>query len=411
MPVGSFNLVHEEFNMMRCGRVFGAAIITLAISCSAMAEDKTVKVGMVLGLSGAGADIGESISRGAELYVALHTGELPPGVTVELIKRDDASNPDQTKRLAQELVVRDKVQLLAGVTLSPQAVAIAPISTASKTPTVIMNATTGSLTRLSPYFVRFSYANWQMAYTLGAWAAKHDIKSAYTLVADYAAGQDMENGFRRGFEDNGGKIVGSDRAPMSTTDYLPALARVKAAAPQSLFVFTLSGAPSIATMKGYRDSGLREAGVKLLSTAQNVSDQQLPETGPASVGMIDSAVYLATDPRPSAKAFLAAFQKANGQNAWPDLPAVAGWNGMEAIYAVIKKHGAAFTPEQAMTMLSTWHSPDTPAGPIAIDPETRDIVHDVAMAKITKVGARYENSGFDVVKGVKDPWKTLNPVK
>lgn len=396
--------------MMRVGKSCGAAFLGLLWAGSVLAAD-TVKVGLVLGLSGPGADIGESMARGAELYVALHQKDLPPGVGVELVKRDDGSNADRTKRLAQELVVRDRVQLLAGVTLSPQAVAMAPVATEAKTPTVIMNATSGALTRLSPYFVRFSYANWQMAYTIGAWAARKDIRSAYTLVADYAAGHDMEQGFRRGFEDNGGRIVGSDRTPMGTTDYLPAMARIKAAAPQSLFVFTLSGAPSIATMKAYRDSGLRAAGVKLLSTAQNVSDQQLPETGPAALGMINSAVYLASDPRPSARAFLAAFQRAYGANAWPDLPAVSAWNGMEAIYGLIRKHGANFTPEQAMAVLSTWKSPDTPAGPISIDPETRDIVHDVSMAEITKVGARYENTAFDVVKGVKDPWKSLNPAK
>jgi len=390
---------------------FGAGVIC-ALSVSALsATAQTVKVGMVVGVSGPGADIGESMVRGADLYLALHGKDLPSGTKVELIKRDDGSNPDRTKRLAQELVVRDKVQLLTGVTLSPQALTIAPVSTEAKVPTLIMNATTGALTRSSPYFVRFSYANWQMAYTMGAWAAKHDIKSAYTLVADYAAGHDMESGFKRGFEDNGGTIVGSDRTPMGTTDYLPAMARIKAASPKSLFVFTLSGAPSIATMKAFRDSGLQGAGVQLLSTAQNVSDQQLPQTGPASVGMINSAVYIATDSRPSAKAFLAAYQKAYGRNAYPDLPAVAAWNSMEAVFGIIKKHGANFTSDQAMDVLKNWKSPNTPAGSIAIDPATRDIVHEVSLAKIQKVGDKYENVAFDVVKDVKDPWKLVNPEK
>jgi branched-chain amino acid transport system substrate-binding protein len=398
-------------NWKRIGVAIGAGAMSLVVAGTSMAADQTVKVGMVVGLSGAGADIGESMVRGADLYIALHKQDLPAGVSVELIKRDDGSNADRTKRLAQELVVRDKVKLLTGVTLSPQALTIAPISTEAKIPTIIMNATTGALTRSSPYFVRFSYANWQMAYTLGAWAAKNNINNAYTLVADYAAGHDMEAGFKRGFEENGGKLAGSDRTPMGTTDYLPAMSRIKAAAPKSLFVFTLSGAPGIATMKAFRDSGLQAAGVQLLTTAQNVSDQQLPVTGPASLGMINSAVYIATDPRPSAKAFLAAFKKAYGQNAMPDLPAVAGWNSMEAIFGVIKKHGAQFTSEQAMNVLTNWKSPDTPAGPIAIDPQTRDIIHDVNMARIQKVGDHYENVSFDVIKDVKDPWKALNPEK
>jgi branched-chain amino acid transport system substrate-binding protein len=395
----------------RINVLFSAGILCLLSAGSSGVFAQTVKVGMVVGISGAGADIGESMVRGADLYLSLHSKDLPSGVKVELIKRDDGSNPDRTKRLAQELVVRDKVQLLAGVTLSPQALTIAPVSTEAKVPTLIMNATSGSLTRSSPYFVRFSYANWQMAYTMGAWAAKNDIKSAYTLVADYAAGHDMEAGFKRGFEDNGGRIVGSDRTPMGTTDYLPAMARIKSASPRSLFVFTLSGAPSIATLKAFRDSGLQAAGVQLLSTAQNVSDQQLPQTGPASLGMINSAVYIATDPRPSAKNFLAAFKKAYGQNAFPDLPAVAAWNSMEAVFGIIKKHGPNFTSEEAMGVLTNWKSSDTPAGPIAIDPTTRDIVHEVSLARIQKIGDQYENVAFDVVRDVKDPWKLANPEK
>jgi branched-chain amino acid transport system substrate-binding protein len=398
-------------NWKRIGVVAAAGLTSFVVAGTSIAADQTVKVGMVVGLSGPGADIGESMVRGADLYVALHKHTLPAGVKVELIKRDDGSNADRTKRLAQELVVRDKVQLLTGVTLSPQALTIAPISTEAKIPTILMNATTGSLTRASPYFVRFSYANWQMAYTLGAWAAKNKIDSAHTLVADYAAGHDMEAGFKRGFEDNGGKLVGSDRTPMGTTDYLPAMARIKAAAPKSLFIFTLSGAPSIATMKAFRDSGLQAAGVQLLTTAQNVSDQQLPQTGPASVGMINSAVYIATDSRPSAKAFMTAFKKAYGDNAMPDLPAVAAYNSMEAVFGVIKKHGAKFTASQAMEVLKNWKSPNSPAGPIAIDPQTRDIIHEVSMAKIQKTGERYENVAFEVIRDVKDPWKALNPEK
>lgn len=389
----------------------GACAATMMAVGAASAADQTVKVGMVVGLSGPGADLGESIVRGADLYVATHKSDLPKGVSVTLVKRDDGSNPDRTKRLAQELVVRDKVQLLAGITLSPQALTVAPVATEAKVPTIIMNATTGSLTRASPYFVRFSYANWQMAYTIGAWAAKQRIESAYTLVADYAAGQDMEAGFKQGFMINGGKIVGSDRTPMDTTDYLPAMARIKAANPKALFIFTLSGAPSIATMKAFRDSGLKASGVQLLATAQNVSDQQFPEIGSAVEGMINSTIYAANDKNPSSQDFLKAFKKAYGEKSAPDLPAVAGWNGMEAVYGVIRKYGAQFTSEQAMEVLKNWTAAQTPAGPIAIDPATRDIIHDVSIAKIQKVGDHYENVPFDTVKGVKDQWKVLNPEK
>ncbi len=389
----------------------GMLLPVLAAARHARAADRVVRIGMLVGLSGPGAEIGESMVRGAELYLDLHKQELPAGASVELIKRDDGSNPDRTKRLAQELVVRDKVQLLAGVTLSPQALTLAPVSTEAKVPTVIMNATTGSLTRASPYFVRFSYANWQMAHTLGAWAAKHDIKSAYTLVADYAAGLDMEAGFRRGFEDNGGKIVGSDHTPVATTDYLPAMARIKAAEPKALFVFTITGAATIATLKAFRESGMQEAGVQLLATGVAIPDSQLAETGAAALGMVDGSIYSAFDASPANASFVSAWRKAYGATTFPDLPGVAAWNGMAAVFGLIKAHGTDFTADQAMVFLSNWKAAETPAGPIAIDPSTRDIVHSVSISRITKVGDHYENVAFESLTDVKDAWKELNPAK
>ncbi len=391
--------------------VAGFLLPILAGITSSRADSKVVKIGMLVGLSGPGAEIGESIVRGAELYVDLHKQTLPAGTTVELVKRDDGSNPDRTKRLAQELVIRDKVQLLAGVTLSPQALTLAPVSTEAKVPTLILNATTGSLTRASPYFVRFSYANWQMAYTVGAWAAKHGIKSAYTLVADYAAGLDMEAGFRRGFEESGGTIVGSDHAPVATTDYLPAMVRIKAAAPKALFIFTIPGAATVATLKAFRDSGLQAAGVQLLGTGVAIPDSELAETGGAALGMIDGSIYSAFDPAPANARFVAAWRKAYGPNAFPDLPGVAAWNAMDAVFALIAKHGADFTADQAMTFLSNWSAADTPAGRIAIDPATRDIVHSVSISRITKVGDHYENAPSETLANVKDAWKELNPAK
>lgn len=401
--------------MQKHGRwavVLGSAILSVfGFAGASQAADQTVKIGMVLGLSGPGADIGESISRGADLYVNTHQKDLPAGVKIELIKRDDGGSADRAKRLAQELAVQDHVQMLAGVTLSPQAYAIAPISTQLKLPTLLMNATTGNITRSSPYFVRFSHANWQMAYPMGVWAAKHNIKTAYTLVSDYAAGIDMETGFKRGFEDNGGKVIGSDHAPLNTSDFMPYMSRVKAAKPQALFVFGVAGAGTIAAMKGYQDAGMRQAGIQLLGTGDVVPDSELAETGPATLGMINASIYTATDPRASNKAFVAAWQKAYGPKTLPDFGAIAGWNGMEAVFGVVHKYGAQFTGDQAMDVLKTWKAPDSPSGAISIDPETRDIVQTVYVSKIEKVDGNYRNVPFETMPDQKDPWKALNPQK
>jgi branched-chain amino acid transport system substrate-binding protein len=389
----------------------GTCLAAFGLSASAQAADQVVKVGMLLGLSGPAADMGESITRGADLYINLHRQDLPKGVSIQLIKRDDGGNADTAKRLAQELIVRDQVKILAGLTLSPEAFTIAPTITQAKMPTVLMNATTGSITRTSPYFVRFSHANWQMSHTIGVWAGKHGIKHAYSLAADYAAGLDMEAGFERGFKDNGGTIVGSDHTPLSTTDYLPAMERIKAAKPEAVFVFTVSGPGTIATLKAWRDAGLHDAGVKLLGTGDEVPDNQIDETGPAAIDMMSASIYSTALKNPSNIAFIKAFRKAYGEKADPDFTAVAAWNGMEAIFNVVKKYGANFTSDQAMTELKNYKSSDSPSGPISIDPETRDIVQNVYISKVEKVGDHYENVPIETIKDVKDPWKLLNPPK
>jgi branched-chain amino acid transport system substrate-binding protein len=367
--------------------------------------------GAVFSLSGPGANIGDHMARGADLYVKLHQKDLPPGVSVELVTRDDGSNAAATKRLAQELVVRDHVQLLAGMTLSPSGFAVAPVATEAKMPVVLMNATTGSITRGSPYIVRFSHSNWQMAYTLGIWAAKHGIKNASTLVADYAAGLDNEAAFIKGFTDNGGAIEGKEHTPLNTNDYLPYMDRIKATKPQALFVFTLAGPATIATMKAFSDAGLQGGGVQLLGTGDEVPDDELAQIGAAETGMIDASIYIASDKRPANVAFVKAWKEAYGAEAEPDFGAVGAYTGMAAIFDMIKKTGGRFTGDAAMAILSNYKSADNPQGAVAIDPATRDVVQSVYIAKVEKNGDHYVNVPFETVSDVKDPWKLLNPEK
>ena len=397
----------------RRGLLLGGCVLACqpAGMIAARAAGQTVKIGAILALTGPGADIGQSIERGIDLYVKLHKQDLPKGVDLQVIERDDGSNPATTRRIAQELVVRDHVQMLAGFTLSPQGFAVAQVATEAKLPTLLMNATTGSIPRKSSYIVRFSHSNWQMAYAMGIWAAKHGIRNAYTLVTDYAAGIDMQAAFTRGFTDNGGKIVGADRPPMNTSDFLPYMERIKAAKPQALFVFMIAGRSTIAAMKAFGDAGLHSAGVQLIGTGDVVPDDELPQTGPDALGMIDTSIYSATDPRPQNVAFVKAWQHAYGADTEPDFASVGAWNGMTAIFDVIRKLGPNFTGDAAMAVLKNFKDPDSPQGPIAIDPQTRDIVLNVYVDRIEKVDGRYENVTFETIPDMKDPWKQLNPAK
>jgi branched-chain amino acid transport system substrate-binding protein len=393
------------FRTLACG----AAVFSVLLAAPA-AADQTVKIGLVLTLSGPTASLGENIDRGAQLYIDEHRGDLPAGVKLEVIRRDDTGpNPDVARRLAQELIVRDKVQILGGVVYTPNAAAIAPLATQAKTPFVLMNASTSNLTRLSPYVARVSYTQWQNAYTLGTWAADHGFKRVYVAVSDYAAGIDAENAFVKAFTAKGGEIVGTVHMPQATPDYVPYMQRVKDAKPEALFMFTNAGRITTAAVKGYADAGLRQAGITLLGPGDITSDEELPNMGDAVLGTITAGIYSAHDPRPQNVAFVTAWKKKYGAETTPNFMAVCGWDGMAAIFSTIKALNGKVTGDAAMTVLANWKNPDSPRGPIAIDPATRDVVLDVYINKVQKVGGHLANVMVETVHDVKDQWKVLNP--
>ena len=367
-----------------------------------------VRIGNVLSLTGAGATLGQHILQAEELYIKLHQKDLPPGTTIQLITRDDGSKADNTRRLAQELVVRDKVQMIAGIVLSPEGFSVAQVGTEAKVPVVIMNATTGSITRASPYIVRFSHSNWQMAHTLGEWAAQNGFKRSYVMVADYAAGLDMQAAFTAGFTGKGGQIVGADHTPLNTTDYLPYMDRVKAAKPDSLFVFQVAGSGTVAMWKAYGEAGLKAMGVVALGSGDVVPETELKQTGPAAEGMISASIYTASLKTPANQEFLAEFRKAYGKDTEVSFESVGAWNGMAAIFQVVRKLGVKATGDAAMELFKHMRI-DGPSGEISIDPQTRDIVQPVYLGRIQKVGDSYENVPFATIPAVKDAWKILNP--
>jgi branched-chain amino acid transport system substrate-binding protein len=391
-----------------------AAVIVATLSwvmSQAPAQAQTVKIGIINSYSGFVAQAADEMQKGIDLYVKLHEKDLPSGINVELIKRDDTSNPEVGKRLAQELITRDKVQLLAGVILSPVAAAVAPLTAEAKVPLVLTNAAGVQLTRLSPYIVRTSFTLWQECYPIGKWAAEQGWKTAYTEVSDFIPGHDSEGAFIKGFSDAGGKIIDSVRFPMQNPDFVPFVQRVKDAKPDVALLWVPAQTQATAMMNAVRDLGLREAGIHIVSAQDLLPDEELPKMGDTPLGLITAGNYSTAAQRPANQAFLAAWAKEYGDQSIPDFFSVGGWDGMAAIFDLIKETKGKFTGDEAMAFLSHWKNPDSPRGPIEIDPNTRDIVQNIYIREAKKVDGKLANVEIATIPMVKDPWKELNPPK
>ncbi len=373
---------------------------------------QTVKIGLINSYTGFLAEPTDEAQKGIDLYVKEHSKDLPSGVKVELLRRDDQSNPEVGKRLAQELITRDHVQLLAGIILSPVAAAVAPLTAQAKVPLVITNAGAGvAIPRISPYVVRVTFTLWQEAYPMGKWAAEQGWKRAYTAVTDFIAGHDAEAGFTKAFTDAGGKIVGADRFPPANPDFTPFVQRIKDAKPDVAYIFVPAGTQATAMMRAITDLGLPQAGIKIASTQDLVPDEELPNMGDTPLGLITAGTYSVAGQRPANAAFLAAWKREYGDRAIPDFFSVDGWDGMAMIFDMIKATKGNFTGDQAMAFFKNWKDPDSPRGPIAIDPATRDIVQNIYIRRVEKVDGKLANVEISTIPMVKDPWKELNPAK
>ena len=351
------------------------------------------------------------MERAVRLYLKQHETELG-GVKVELITRDDTGpNPDKARQLAQELVVRDKVNLLAGVIFTPNAMAMAPIATEAKVPFVIMNAGTAVITTRSPYMVRTSFTLWQSSYPLGQWAAKK-YKTAYSLVSDFGPGHDSEEAFGKSFTEGGGKMLGAVRVPLQNPDWAAYMQRVKDAKPDVLMVFIPAGKTATAVMKNFSDLGLDKAGIKLIGPGDITTDEELPNMGDVALGVLTVHHYSAAATRPQNKAFVDAWKKEYGANETPNFVAVGAYDGAAIIVDAIKALKGKLDPDKTMEFFKTWKNPNSPRGPIAIDPETRDIIQPEYLREVKKVNGQLANVEIETLgTAVKDPWKELNKKK
>ena len=369
---------------------------------------QTVKVGLINTYSGPMASNGDQIEKAINLFMKLGQCKLPPGVNLEIIKRDDTGiNPETAKRLATELIVRDKVQLLTGVVWTPNALSIAPLATEAKVPFIIMNAGTAMITERSPYIARTSFTLWQSSYPMGTWAAKK-FKTAYVAVADFGPGHDAQEAFTKAFTAAGGKVIGTVRMPPPTSDFAPFLQRVKDAKPDALFVFVPAGKSATALIKGFGDLGLGQAGIKLIGPGDIVTDEELPNMGDVPIGVMTMFHYSAAGERPANKSFVAAYQKEYGPNAWPNFISVGAWDGMQAICDVVRAQNGKVDGDKTMLLLRGWKNPNSPRGPIEIDPRTRDIVQNEYIRETRKVGGILKNVELETFPMVKDPWKEFS---
>ncbi len=382
--------------------IAGAAAL-LALR-AAHAQEERFRIGLVLPLTGPFASTGKQLEAAARLYMA-KAGDTVAGMKVELIVKDDVGTADMTKRLAQQLIVNDKVQVLAGFGLTPLAFATAPIATQSKTPMVVMAAATSTITESSPYIVRSSFTAAQVVTTLADWAAKDGIKRVVTLVTDYAPGLDAEKYFNERFVAAGGQIVESIRVPLRGPDFAPFLQKVRDAKPDALFAFVPAGVGA-SLMKQFTERGLDKAGIRLIAEGSVTDDDILETMGDAALGVVTAHHYSAAHPSAANKAFVEAFGAANG-GLRPNFMAVGAWDGMRLIYEAAKATKGA--GGQALVDAMKGQAFESPRGPFAIDPSTRDVVHNIYIRKVERVGGRLWNTEFATVANVKDPGKTGKP--
>jgi branched-chain amino acid transport system substrate-binding protein len=373
------------------------AISTVAFSQAAFAQ---VKIGLIVPMTGQQASTGKQIEAAARLYMA-QNGSTVAGKTIELIVKDDGAVPDNTKRIAQELIVNDKVSFIAGFGVTPAALAAAPLATQAKVPLIVMAAGTSIITERSPYIVRTSFTLAQSATIVADWAAKNGIKKVATIVSDYAPGADAQKSFGEAFTKAGGQVVAELKVPLMAPDFAPFLQRARDAGPDAIFIFVPSGQGGT-FMKQYAERGLDKAGIRVIGPGDVLDDDLLPSMGDAVLGTVTVHHYSAAHPSPMNKAFVATFEKANKFR--PNFMAVGGYDGMHLIYEALKKT-AGNTDGDALIAAMKGMKWESPRGPMSIDPETRDVIHNEYVRKVEKVGGQLYNVEFATFEAVKDPVK------
>ena len=378
------------------------ALALLQILPGTARADDTVKIGLILPMTGPFQSTGRQIDAAVKLYIQQH-GKTVAGKQIEVILKDDGGVADATKRLAQELVIKDKVSVIAGFGLTPLAMAAAPIATQAKVPEIVMAAATSAITEASPFVVRSSQTIGQPSVVLAGWAAQNGIKKVVTLVSDYGPGIDSEKWFGTRFAEKGGTVTESLRVPLQNPDFAPFLQRVQDDKPDALFVFVPSGVGSV-FVKQFIERGLDKSGIKLVALGDVTDDDLLNGMGDAVEGVVTAGPYSAAHPSSLNKAFVADFEKANG-GMRPNFMAVFGYDGTALIYQALEKTKGD-TEGAALVEAMKGASFESPRGPISIDPKTREIVQDIYIRKVEKQSGELYNVEFATFEAVHDPAKS-----
>ena len=386
-----------------------AAGAFLAAASGASAD--TIKIGHISNFSGPFAVWGKQFSQTIKAYQKVH-GDTVNGHKIEVIYRDvGAVNPAKARQLAEELILREKIKVLTGFSLTPNALAVAETITEAKMPTVIMNAATSVITRKSPYFVRVSMTVQQFIKPMPEYMVKKlNVKKAYVIVADYAPGHDAEGIFVSEFTKNGGTVLGKDRFPLSTTDFAPFLERAANSNPDAVYIFSPAGAPSIAIIREFAKRGLKKKGIKLVGSGE-IQEIFLAAIGDDVEGTYSSNHYTASNTSKTNELLKKTLHEMFGKDATPDIASAAAWDGMDLIYGVVKKYGSKFTAEQFVDFSKTFKFNSPRGAGVRIDPEERDMINNVDIRIVEKKDGKLTNEVIETFKDVKDPWKEARPLK
>jgi branched-chain amino acid transport system substrate-binding protein len=377
-------------------------LAALLFSAVAAGAQQPIKIGLIMPYSGQFADTATQMDNAIKLYLQ-RNGDTVVGRKIELIRRDTGGvAPDVAKRLAQELIVRDNVDILAGFVLTPNALAAGDVSAEAKKFMVVMNAATAIITTKSPYMVRTSVTVPQLNESFGTWAYKSGIRKIYTMVSDYGPGHDAEGAFQRAFKEAGGEIVGSVRFPVANPDFSAFVQRAKDLNPEAVYIWVPGGAQPAAIGKALAERGIDAKKTKILGQGELAEEEALKSMGDAGLGIITVYHYDYNHDSTLNKDFVQAYNAANRRN--PNIYAIGGYDGMHLVYEALKKTGGK-TDGETLIAAAKGMSWESPRGRISIDPETRDIVQTVYIRRVEKVGGELRNVEFDKIENVKDPVK------
>lgn len=379
-------------------RTLALCALALSLVAGTGSAQDTVKIGLILPMTGPFASTGRQIDGAVKLWMQ-QNGTTVAGKKIEVILKDDAGTADTTRRLAQELVVNDKVAVLAGFGLTPLALATVSIATQAKIPMVVMAAATSSITEQSPFIVRAGFTLPQITTPLAEWAAKNGIKKVVTLVTDYGPGIDAETAFKTRFTANGGTVSAELRVPLRNPDFAPFLQRVRDASPDAVFVFVPSGVGAI-FMKQFAERGLDKGGIKLIATGDVTDDDILNDMGDVALGVVTSFHYSAAHDSAANKAYVDAYKKLNGMR--PNFHSLGGYDGVRLIYRALEATKGDTNGEALVNAMKS-QSFESPRGPVSMDPATRDPIQNVYMRKVERVGGELYNVEFATIPAVKDP--------